>query len=59
MYHDRVDYHVDSTIDAGQPIEHAATHIGHFLQWLILHDLPSPWLGIASLWSCTTRGTAR
>jgi hypothetical protein len=41
-YYDRVDYHEDGALAAGQPIEQAAAHIGLFLQWLIRRDLHSP-----------------
>jgi hypothetical protein len=36
---DDVDWHVGSAADAGQPREHAFTHIGIYLAWLIRHDL--------------------
>ena len=37
--YDRIDWHLDSAIEAGQPEEHAFTHIGLYLAWLIRHDL--------------------
>jgi hypothetical protein len=37
--YDRLDWHVDSAIAAGQPPERAFTHIGFYLEWLIRHDL--------------------
>jgi len=39
MTYDRLDWHYDSAIEAGQPPENAFTHIGLFLAWLIRHDL--------------------
>lgn len=40
--YDRIDWHLDGAIDAGQPEEHAFTHIGLYLAWLIRHDLHDP-----------------
>jgi hypothetical protein len=40
--YDRIDWHLDSAIAAGQPEEHAFTHIGLYLAWLIRHDLHDP-----------------
>jgi hypothetical protein len=37
--YDRIDWHLDSAIDAGQPEEQAFTHLGLYLAWLIRHDL--------------------
>jgi hypothetical protein len=42
MSYDRVDWHIDSAIEAGQPPENAFTHIGLYLAWLIRHDLHDP-----------------
>ncbi len=39
LSYDRLDWHADSAIEAGQPPENAFTHIGLFLAWLIRHDL--------------------
>jgi len=44
MSYDRTDWHLESAIEAGQPEEHAFTHIGLFLAWLIRHDLHDPQL---------------
>ena len=40
--YDDVEYHEDPAIEAGQPAEHGATHIGLFLSWLVRHDLHEP-----------------
>ena len=40
--YDRLDWHYDSAIEAGQPPEHAFTHIGFYLAWIIRHDLHNP-----------------
>ena len=40
--YDKLDWHFDSAIDAGQPPENAFTHIGFYLAWLIRHDLHNP-----------------
>lgn len=40
--YDDVDYHVGPAEEAGQPAEHAFTHIGLYLAWLIRHDLHDP-----------------
>jgi hypothetical protein len=40
--YDRLDWHVDSAIEAGQPPENGFTHIGLYLAWLIRHDLHDP-----------------
>jgi hypothetical protein len=40
--YDRLDWHLDSAIEAGQPPENAFTHIGLYLAWLIRHDLHNP-----------------
>ncbi len=39
---DRVDWHVDAAVDAGNPPENAFTHIGLYLAWAIRHDLHAP-----------------
>jgi hypothetical protein len=36
---DDVGWHEGSAVEAGQPREHAFTHIGIYLAWLIRHDL--------------------
>jgi hypothetical protein len=40
--YDRLDWHYDSAITAGQPPENAFTHIGFYLAWIIRHDLHNP-----------------
>jgi hypothetical protein len=40
--YDRLDWHVDAALAAGQPPEHAFTHIGLYLAWLIRHDMVDP-----------------
>jgi hypothetical protein len=40
--YDKLDWHYDSAIEAGQPPEHAFVHIGFYLVWLIRHDLHNP-----------------
>jgi hypothetical protein len=40
--YDRLDWHLESAIEAGQPEEHAFTHIGLYLRWLIEHGLHDP-----------------
>ncbi|HET9084448.1 MAG TPA: hypothetical protein VFN41_08600 [Candidatus Limnocylindrales bacterium] len=40
--YDRMDWHLDSASEAGQPEENAFTHIGLYLAWLIRHDLHDP-----------------
>jgi hypothetical protein len=40
--YDRIDWHLDSAVEAGQPEEQAFTHIGLYLAWLIRHDLHDP-----------------
>lgn len=42
MAFDKLDYHVQGALSAGQPEEHAFTHIGLYLAWLIRHDLHHP-----------------
>ena len=42
MSYDRLDGHVESALEAGQPPEHGFTHIGLYLGWLIRHDLHDP-----------------
>lgn len=37
--YDDIEYHVGPAEEAGQPREHAFTHIGLYLAWLIRHDL--------------------
>jgi hypothetical protein len=39
---DDAGWHVESTVDAGQPSEYAWTHIALYLTWLIRHDLIEP-----------------
>jgi hypothetical protein len=40
--YDKLDWHSESAVNAGQPAEHAFTHIGLYLAWLIRHDLHNP-----------------
>lgn len=40
--YDRLDWHYDSALAAGQPPEHAFTHIGFYVAWIIRHDLHNP-----------------
>lgn len=40
--YDRLDWHLDSAIAAGQPPENAFSHIGLYLAWVIRRDLHSP-----------------
>jgi hypothetical protein len=40
--YDDKEYHEEAAIEAGQPAEHGATHIGLFLSWLIRNDLHDP-----------------
>jgi hypothetical protein len=40
--YDRLDWHVDSAVEAGEPPENGFTHIGLYLAWLIRHDLHDP-----------------
>lgn len=40
--YDKLAWHDESAINAGQPAEHAFTHIGLYLAWLIRHDLHNP-----------------
>ena len=40
--YDDAEYHGEPAIEAGQPAEHGATHIGLFLSWLVRHDLHDP-----------------
>lgn len=40
--YDDAEYHLDATIEAGQPPEHAFAHIGVLLGWLIRRDLHDP-----------------
>ena len=37
--YDKLDWHFDSAVSAGQPPENAFTHVGFYLAWLIRHDL--------------------
>lgn len=37
--YDKLDWHYDGAVSAGQPPENAFTHIGFYLAWLIRHDL--------------------
>jgi hypothetical protein len=36
--YDKLDWHFDGAISAGQPPDNAFTHIGFYLAWLIRHD---------------------
>jgi len=54
MAFDKLDYHVQSALSAGQPEEHAFTHIGLFLAWLIRHDLHNPVL-IRDEWAAAVK----
>jgi len=40
--YDKLDWHFDSAVSAGQPPENAFTHIGFYLAWLIRRDLHDP-----------------
>jgi hypothetical protein len=40
--YDKLDWHFDSAVSAGQPPENAFTHIGFYFAWLIRHDLHNP-----------------
>ena len=40
--YDRIDWHLNGAIEAGQPEENAFAHIGLYLAWLIRHDLHDP-----------------
>jgi hypothetical protein len=40
--YDRLDWHYDSAVEAGQPPENAFTHIGFFLAWIIHHNMHNP-----------------
>jgi hypothetical protein len=42
MTYDRIDWHLDSALEAGQPPENAFAHIGLYLAWLIRSDLHDP-----------------
>ena len=42
LTYDRLDWHLDSAIEAGQPPENAFTHIGLYLAWLIRRQLHAP-----------------
>jgi hypothetical protein len=46
--YDKLDWHYDSAVEAGQPPENAFTHIGFYLAWLIRNDLHDPSLFPAS-----------
>jgi hypothetical protein len=37
--YDKLDWHAQAAVEAGEPLENAFTHIGLFLTWLIRHDL--------------------
>src|SRR5919197_1150048 len=39
---DKLEWHVGSAIERGQPPEHGFTHIGFFLAWLMRHGLTNP-----------------
>ncbi len=40
--YDKLDWHYDAAVRAGQPAENAFTHIGLYLAWIIRHDLHDP-----------------
>lgn len=40
--YDKLDWHYDSAVAAGQPPENAFTHIGFYLAWLFRRDLHNP-----------------
>jgi hypothetical protein len=40
--YDKLDWHFDSAVSAGQPPENAFTHIGFYLAWLIRRDMHNP-----------------
>lgn len=40
--YDKLDWHHDGAVAAGQPPEHGFTHIGFYLAWLVRHDLHDP-----------------
>jgi hypothetical protein len=40
--YDKLDWHYDAAVEAGQPGENGFTHIGIYLAWLIRHDLHDP-----------------
>lgn len=40
--YDKLDWHYDAAVAAGQPPENAFAHIGFYLAWLIRHDLHDP-----------------
>lgn len=40
--YDRIDWHIESAIEAGQPAEYGFTHIGLYLAWLIRRELHDP-----------------
>lgn len=40
--YDRLDWHYDSTVEAGQPAENGFAHIGFFLAWMIHRDMHDP-----------------
>jgi hypothetical protein len=46
--YDRLDWHYESAIEAGQAPENAFTHIGLYLAWIIRHDLHNPEVFLAS-----------
>jgi hypothetical protein len=54
--YDRLDWHVDSAIEAGQPPENGFTHIGLYLAWLIRHALHDPQLFPADHVDAVLRG---
>lgn len=40
--YDKLDWHYNSAVSAGQPSQNAFTHIGFYLAWLIRHDMHNP-----------------
>jgi hypothetical protein len=54
--YDRLDWHRDGAIAAGQPEENAFAHAGMYLSWLIRHDLHDPNLFAANHVEAVKRG---
>lgn len=54
--YDRLDWHYDSAVAAGQPPENAFAHIGLYLAWIVRHDLHSPEVIPASHVAAVKRG---
>jgi hypothetical protein len=40
--YDKLDWHLDGAVAAGQPEENGFVHIGFYLAWMIRHDLHDP-----------------